>query len=230
MGEQYFMSNFSRKPRLVFILALLVLSACSNSILSQSDDSAGATGTTTLTVPVPTTVPWEKGAPEAAWAAWLTTFAVIDASEISESECGVFAILVTDESLTFYSWDGVQWSDKSDVLGGGRGKYPQKVYSSDYTNDGVIDYFITYRTRKNSGPTYGGFFAIPWSGDLRCVWNWVDIDNGRDNTKVIDKPEIDQRKGRVYAAGYVNRRYSSRRQLKYSPSANSFVFDDVFEK
>ena len=224
------MSNFTRKPRLVFILALLVLSACSNSILSQSDDSAGATGTTTLTVPVPTTVPWETGAPEAAWAAWLTTFAVIDASEISESECGVFAILVTDESLTFYSWDGVQWSDKSDVLGGGRGKYPQKVYSSDYTNDGVIDYFITYRTRKNSGPTYGGFFAIPWSGDLRCVWNWVDIDNGRDNTKVIDKPEIDQRKGRVYAAGYVNRRYSSRRQLKYSPSANSFVFDDVFEK
>ena len=224
------MSNLSRKPRLVFILALLVLSACSNSILSQSDDSVGATGTTTLTVPVPTTVPWEKGAPEAAWAAWLTTFAVIDASEISESECGVFAILVTDESLTFYSWDGVQWSDKSDVLGGGRGKYPQKVYSSDYTNDGVIDYFITYRTRKNSGPTYGGFFAIPWSGDLRCVWNWVDIDNGRDNTKVIDKPEIDQRKGRVYAAGYVNRRYSSRRQLKYSPSANSFVFDDVFEK
>ena len=224
------MSKFTRKPRLVFILALLVLSACSNSILSQSDDSAGATGTTTLTVPVPTTVPWEKGAPEAAWAAWLTTFAVIDASEISESECGVFAILVTDESLTFYSWDGVQWSDKSDVLGGGRGKYPQKVYSSDYTNDGVIDYFITYRTRKNSGPTYGGFFAIPWSGDLRCVWNWVDIDNGRDNTKVIDKPEIDQRKGKVYAAGYVNRRYSSRRQLKYSPSANSFVFDDVFEK
>ena len=224
------MSKFTRKPRLVFILALLVLSACSNSILSQSDDSAGATGTTTLTVPVPTTVPWEKGAPEAAWAAWLTTFAVIDASEISESECGVFAILVTDESLTFYSWDGVQWSDKSDVLGGGRGKYPQKVYSSDYTNDGVIDYFITYRTRKNSGPTYGGFFAIPWSGDLRCVWNWVDIDNGRDNTKVIDEPEIDQRKGKVYAAGYVNRRYSSRRQLKYSPSANSFVFDDVFEK
>jgi len=224
------MKNFTRKSRLVFILALTVVSACSNSILSQSDDSAGATETTTMTVPVPTTVPWEKGAPEAAWAEWLTTFAVVDASEISESECGVFAVLVTEESLTFYSWDGVQWSDKSDVLGGGRGKYPQKVYSSDYTNDGVIDYFVTYRTNKNSGTIFGGFFAIPWSGDLRCVWNWVDIDDGRDNTKVIDKPEIDQRKGRVYAAGYVNRRYSTRRQLKYSPSANSFVFDDVFEK
>jgi len=224
------MKNFTRKSRLVFILALTVVSACSNSILSQSDDSAGATETTTMTVPVPTTVPWEKGAPEAAWAEWLTTFAVVDASEISESECGVFAVLVTEESLTFYSWDGVQWSDKTDVLGGGRGKYPQKVYSSDYTNDGVIDYFVTYRTNKNSGTTFGGFFAIPWSGDLRCVWNWVDIDDGRDNTKVIDKPEIDQRKGRVYAAGYVNRRYSTRRQLKYSPSANSFVFDDVFEK
>lgn len=227
---QYFMMNFTRKSRLVFILALVVLSACSKSSVSQSDDSTGANGSTTTTLPVSTTVPSQKGAPEAAWATWLTTFAVVDASEISESECGVFAVLVTEESLTFYSWDGVQWSDKSDVLGGGRGKYPLKVYSSDYTNDGVIDYFVTYRTRKNSGPTFGGFFAIPWSGDLRCVWNWVDIDDGRDISKVIDSPEIDQRKGRVYAAGYVNRRYSSRRQLKYSPSANSFVFDDVFQK
>ena len=224
------MNNFICKSRLVFVLTLAVLSACSNSSVSNSDDSAGATDTTSTTFLVPNTFPWVKGAPEAAWAAWLTTFAVVDASEISESECGVFAVLVTDESLTFYSWDGVQWSDKSDVLGGGRGKYPQKVYSSDYTNDGVIDYFVTYRTRKNSGATYGGFFALPWSGDLRCVWNWVDIDNGRDSSKVIDDPEIDQRKGRVYAAGYVHRRYSSRRQLKYSPSANSFVFDDVFQK
>jgi hypothetical protein len=180
--------------------------------------------------PVPTTVPWEKGAPEAAWATWLTTFAVVDASEISESECGVFAMLVTEESLTFYSWDGAQWSDKSELLGGGRGKFPLKVYSSDYTNDGVIDYFVTYRTNKNSGNTFGGFFAIPWSGDFRCVWNWVDIDNGRDNSKVIDRPEIDQRKGKVFGAGYVKRRYSTRRELKFSPSANSFVFDDVFQK
>jgi len=224
------MSKFIRKSRHVLVFALVVLSACSNSSASQSADSGEVNGTTTTTLPSSTTVPWEKGAPEAAWAAWLTTFAVVDASEISESECGVFAVLVTDESLTFYSWDGVQWSDKSDVLGGGRGKYPQKVYSSDFTNDGVIDYFVTYRTNKNSGNTYGGFFALPWSGDLRCVWNWVDMDNGRDITKVIDKPEIDQQKGRVYAAGYVHRRYSSRRQLKYSPSANSFVFDDVFEK
>ena len=224
------MKIFIRKSRIAFVLSAAVLSACSNFSASPSADSAGATETTTMTVPVPTTVPWEKGAPEAAWAAWLTTFAVIDASEISESECGVFAVLVTEESLTFYSWDGVQWSDKSDVLGGGRGKYPLKVYSSDYTNDGVIDYFVTYRTRKNSGPTFGGFFTIPWSGDLRCVWNWVDIDDGRDISKVIDSPEVDQRKGRVFAAGYVNRRYDSRRQLKYSPSANSFVFDDVFQK
>ena len=224
------MNNFSRNSRRVFVLALVVLSACSNSSVSEKDDSAGASNTTSTTFPVSTTVPWQKGAPQAAWAAWLTTFAVVDASEISESECGVFAVLVTDESLTFYSWDGVQWSDKSDVLGGGRGKYPQKVYSSDYTNDGVIDYFVTYRTRKNSGSTFGGFFTIPWSGDLRCVWYWVDIDDGRDISKVIDSPEVDQRKGKVYAAGYVNRRYSSRRQLKYSPSANSFVFDDVFQK
>jgi hypothetical protein len=140
------MRKFIRKSHLISVLVLVVLSACSNSSASPSQDSDGATASTTTTIPIPTTVPWKEGAPEAAWAAWLTTFAVIDASEISESECGVFAMLVTDESLTFYSWDGVQWSDKSDVLLGGRGKYPQKVYSSDYTNDGVIDFFVTYRT------------------------------------------------------------------------------------
>jgi len=224
------MKSVVKKSRRVLVLALVILSACNTSPMSQSSNSTKASKTTSTTNPVSTTVPWEKGAPEIAWAAWLQSFAVVDASEISESECGVFAMLVTDESLTFYSWDGVQWSDKSDVLGGGRGKYPLKVYSSDYTNDGVIDYFVTYRTRKNSGPTYGGYFAIPWSGDLRCVWSWVDIDNGRDISKVIDRPEVDQRKGKVYAAGYVHRRYSTRRQLKYSPSANSFVFDDVFQK
>ena len=224
------MKNFFQKSQLVLVFALVVLTACSKSSDSQSADSVNAAASTTTLPSVPTTVPWEKGAPEAAWAAWLTTFAVVDASEISESECGVFAMLVTEESLTFYSWDGVQWSDKSALLGGGRGKYPLKVYSSDYTNDGVIDYFVTYRTNKNSGNTFGGFFAIPWSGDFRCVWNWVDIDNGRDNSKVIDRPEIDQRKGKVYGAGYVKRRYSTRRELKFSPSANSFVFDDVFQK
>ena len=224
------MKSFFQKSQLVLVFALVVLTACSKSSDSQSADSVNAAASTTTMPSVPTTVPWEKGAPEAAWAAWLTTFAVVDASEISESECGVFAMLVTEESLTFYSWDGVQWSDKSALLGGGRGKYPLKVYSSDYTNDGVIDYFVTYRTNKNSGNTFGGFFAIPWSGDFRCVWNWVDIDNGRDNSKVIDRPEIDQRKGKVFGAGYVKRRYSTRRELKFSPSANSFVFDDVFQK
>lgn len=224
------MKSFIQKSQLVLVLALFTLTACSKSSVSQSADSVDAVATTTTMPPVPTTIPWEKGAPEAAWATWLTTFEVVDASEISESECGVFAMLVTEESLTFYSWDGAQWSDKSGVLGGGRGKYPLKVYSSDYTNDGVIDYFVTYRTNKNSGNTFGGFFAIPWSGDFRCVWNWVDIDNGRDNSKVIDRPEIDQRKGKVFGAGYVKRRYSTRRELKFSPSANSFVFDDVFQK
>jgi len=224
------MKSFIQKSQLVLVLALVALTACSKSSVSQSADSVNAAASTTTMPPAPTTVPWEKGAPEAAWAAWLTTFAVVDASEISESECGVFAMLVTEESLTFYSWDGLQWSDKSALLGGGRGKYPLKVYSSDYTNDGVIDYFVTYRTNKNSGNTFGGFFAIPWSGDFRCVWNWVDIDNGRDSSKVIDRPEIDQRKGKVYGAGYVKRRYSTRRELKFSPSANSFVFDDVFQK
>lgn len=211
------------------VLALVALAACSKTSVAQVADSTGMSAVASTTIPVSTTVAWEKGAPEKAWATWLETFAVIDASEISESECGVFAMLVTEESLTFYSWDGVQWSDKSDVLGGGRGKYPIKVYSSDYTNDGVVDYFVEYQTKRTGGKTFGGYFAFPWSGDLRCVWNWVDIDNGRDISKVIDSPEVDQRKGVIYSTGYQHRRYT-RGELKYLPSSSSFVFEEVFKK
>lgn len=223
------MKKVVKKSHAIAILTLVVLSACTRTS-SRSDDTTRNVVATSTTNPVTTTIPWEKGAPEKAWTTWLETFAVVDASQISESECGVFAMLVTEESLTFYSWNGVQWSDVSDVLGGGRGKYPVKVYSSDYTNDGVIDYFVTYSTRKNRGSIFGGYFAIPWSGDLRCVWNWVDIDNGRDISKVIDSPDIDQRKGAVYSKGYNRRRYYTQGELKYLPASSSFVFEEVFKK
>jgi len=215
----------SRVSSLVVAVALLLVS-CS----SQSSTPTTTSSTVVQGAPVRTTIPSKPGAATKAWETYVQSFVTIDISEISKSDCGTYAMLVTEGSLTFYDWNGVQWTDISSLLMGGRGQFPLKVYSHDFTNDGVIDFFVTYRTRKNSGPIYGGFFAIPWSGDFRCVWNWVDIDNGRDSSKVIDRPEIDQRKGRVYGAGYVNRRYSSRRQLKYLPSANSFVFDDVFQK
>ena len=96
-------------------------------------------------------------------------------------------MLVTEGSLTFYDWNGVQWTDISSLLMGGRGQVPLKVYSHDFTNDGVVDFFVTYGDNKaRGGATYGGFFAFPWSGNNMCEWGWVDIDNGRDITKVVE--------------------------------------------
>jgi hypothetical protein len=139
-------------------------------------------------------------------------------------------MLVTEGSLTFYDWNGVQWTDISSLLMGGRGQFPLKVYSHDFTNDGVIDFFVTYGDNKSrGGATYGGFFAFPWSGVNACEWAWVDIDNGRDITKVVESPEIDQRRGVVYASGYVSSRWQSYGKLSYLPSSSSFIFQKAFK-
>ncbi len=139
-------------------------------------------------------------------------------------------MLVTEGSLTFYDWNGVQWTDISSLLMGGRGQFPLKVYSHDFTNDGVVDFFVTYGDNKSrGGATYGGFFAFPWSGDNACEWGWVDIDNGRDITKVVESPEIDQRRGVVYSSGYESGRWQTYGKLSYLPASSSFVFQRAFK-
>lgn len=139
-------------------------------------------------------------------------------------------MLVTEGSLTFYDWNGVQWTDISSLLMGGRGQFPLKVYSHDFTNDGVIDFFVTYGDNKSrGGATYGGFFAFPWSGVNACEWAWVDIDNGRDITKVVESPEIDQRRGVVYSSGYESGRWQTYGKLSYLPASSSFIFQKAFK-
>lgn len=204
-------------------------------LLSMSCSSQSSTPTTTSSTvvqssPVRTTVPSKPGAATKAWEKFVQTFVTIDVSQISKSECGVYAMLVTEGSLTFYDWNGVQWTDISSLLMGGRGQFPLKVYSHDFTNDGVIDFFVTYGDNKSrGGATYGGFFAFPWSGDNACEWAWVDIDNGRDITKVVESPEIDQRRGVVYSSGYESGRWRTYGKLSYLPASSSFVFQRAFK-
>ncbi|MGA0117354.1 MAG: hypothetical protein ACO3JF_03085 [Ilumatobacteraceae bacterium] len=201
-----------------------VVSACSES-------SVVVTTTTTTTLPATsTTVPWVTGAAAKAWNKFVKSYEVLDVSAISKGECGVYAMLITERSLTFYWWDGQKWNDNSAQLAGGKGSLPLKVYSHDFTNDGIIDYFVTYGDRKKSGgSTYGAFFAHKWSGDNMCDWEWVDIDDGRSITKTVESPEVDQRKGLVYADGYANSRWKSYGLVDYLPSSGSFVFQQVFK-
>jgi hypothetical protein len=192
--------------------------------------STTAAPTTTVSS-VRTTVPYKPGAALKAWNSWVKSIDVVDASAISKSTCGVYAMLVTKGSLTFYDWDGKQWADISDQLKGGRGIDPLKVYSHDFTNDGILDFFVTYGDNQNKGgKLYGSFFAFPWSGPDHCKWSWLDINNGRDIVKEIESPEVDQRSGVVYASGYQSGRWTTYGQVKYLPSSGSFVFQEVFKK
>lgn len=176
-------------------------------------------------VAVSTTVPWQPGEETAAWDRFVSSYAALDVSEVSVGECGPRAMMVTEQSLTMYWWDGERWNDDSMSLAGGKGRYPLKVHTHDYTNDGVLDFFVVYadpdrpRTR-----TYGAFFAYPWASEDACKWGWVDVDNGRNTTKLLQSPEVDPNNGRVRGPGFTRRRTSATGAYEYLPSTGSFTF------
>jgi hypothetical protein len=207
-----------------YFFVALGLSSCSIGI-----SGSGTTVATTTNPPATsTTVPSPPSAAVNAWKNYVTSFDIIDVSEVSSGECGARAMMVTEESLTFYWWDGIRWNDDSSQLIGGKGALPLKVYSHDFTNDGVIDFFVVYEEKKD-GPTYGAYFAYPWSGSV-CQWRWMDIDNGTRLTQRIDRPEVNQRNGEVFAEGYTSRNWKSFGVYEYQPSSNSFVFREVRKK
>lgn len=216
---------------IVGVVALIVvLAGCGSSDgQSPTTSAADAVTTTTTAESTRTTVAWSPGAPLQAWDAFLKTFDVKDASEVSISECGVYAMLVTDESLTFYMWNGVEWMDISEDLSGGRGQYPIKVYTQDFTNDGGKDFFVVYQTKKRGGSTYGAYFAYPWSGENQCVWSWVDVDDGRTFGKLVESPRVEQKKRVVFGDGY-HRRYLTRGVYEYLPASSAFVFRPANDK
>ena len=57
----------------------------------------------------------------------------------------------------------------------------------------------------------------------------MDIDNGREIRKIIESPEVDQRKGVVYANGF-KRGYATYGVVDFLPSSSSFVFKEVYAK
>jgi hypothetical protein len=212
--------------RLSFTLlaAGITLSACA----VTPGDSESTVVTTTKPSPTSTTIPSTPRKAVDAWNEYVTSFEVVDVSEVSTGDCGARAMLITEGSLTFYWWDGLRWNDDSSKLLGGKGAFPIKVYSHDYTNDGITDFFVTFEEKKE-GPTYGAFFGYPWTGS-DCEWRWMDIDNGTRLTQRIDRPEVNQRNGEVFAEGYSSRNWKSFGVYEYHPSSNSFVFREVRKK
>lgn len=202
-------------------------SACSQEDVPSAGEPSNEDAVTT-TVPPSTTVPWQEGEEIAAWEKFVESYAVIDVSEVSTGECGPRAMMVTEESLTMYWWDGVRWNDDSRLLAGGRGRFPLKVYTHDYTNDGVKDFFVLYADEaRPRTQIYGAFFAYPWAADDVCKWGWVDVDNGRTTTKSLASPDVNVQKGRIYGPGYTRRRTLARGVYEYLPSTGSFMYREL---
>lgn len=203
------------------------IASCSRSTSTDQDQAAAAVDATT-TVPPSTTVPWTPGAEVAAWEEFIGSYEVLDVSKVSTGECGSRAMLVTEESLTTYWWDGQRWNDDSVLLAGGRGRFPLKVHTHDYTNDGVLDFFVVYADEdRPRSRTFGALFAYPWAQEDLCDWAWVDINNGRSTTKTLASPDVDPRDGTIRAQGYTRRRTSVRGEYRYLPSTGALVYQEA---
>lgn len=190
-----------------------------------STDASTTSSTTTSSVAPSTTVAWTRGAERAAWEDFIDAYEVLDTSEFSRGPCGVFAMMLTEGSVTFYWWNGREWVDRSSLLVGGQGDKPAKVYTRDFTLDGVPDFFVEYEpSRDYRGRSYGSFFAYPWTHEQQCQWTWIDVDDGRDLGKRVVSPDVDQRAHQVYGTGYVKGRWGSYGVYEFLGSSSSFVF------
>ena len=231
MSDVGAMKSVSYWSRILGIVGLCgVLLACTNNDAATNELSAESTVVENTVAPS-TTVPWSEGADVAAWKEFVKSYAVLDVSEVSTGECGSRALLVTEESLTMYWWDGVRWNDDSALLQGGKGRLPQKVYTHDYTNDGVLDFFVVYADEdRPRTQTFGAYFAYLWGLEDVCDWGWVDINNGRTTTKTLQSPDVDVQKGKIFASGFTQRRTSARGEYEFLPSTGAFVYREIVKK
>ncbi len=223
--------RFPRRPRIAVLTAALfalVVSGCGKGGASGGATTSSISGTdpnatTTTSLPVAPTNFVEAGLEFQTYAKSLN--ASDYTVEVSHSECGVFAMMIVKNKLSFYSWDGVRWNDRSVDLNNGLGNYPDKVYSRDFTLDGVTDFFVTYADEQRRGrKLYGGYFGFPWGGPDRCVWGWLSVDDGRGGAITVGSPRVPSFGTTVYGTGYKRRRLV-RGTYKYSFSSNAFIFE-----
>lgn len=211
--------------RFVSVLALCALSACGDAVPATST-------TTTATGPATTTtVPYRPGTGLRAWNKWIKSVKLVDVSRIAKSTCGSFALMATENGLTFYMWDGLQWKDISTVMGGVHGEHPVRIWTMDFTLDGELDFFVEWDDRGVKGGTrHGAFLAYPWTQEGRCKWQWMDVDNGRDAGKTVESPEVDERDVVVRGKGYDNSRWQSVGRFEFQSSSSSFVWVKEYSK
>ena len=202
------------------MMTAIALAACGTGTGSSTSEPGAST-----TLPAAsTTVASAAGAAEVAWATFIQSYVVIDSSAVSNGPCGPRAVLVTEGSVTTYWWDGIRWNDDTSMLDGPKGEKPSKVYTHDFTNDGVDDFAVLYDDNvRRTGNQYVAIIAYPWAQQDECKWRWMDIDNGLDMNKRFEISGINKRTWQIQGVGYVHRRLSGG-HIAYLPASNAFVF------
>ena len=209
-------------------VARLLVAAALACVVAACGDNGGSTtsepGATTTLPPVSTTVVSQPGAAEAAWVTFVQSYVTLDVSAVSNGPCGPRGVIVTEGSVTTYWWDGLHWNDDTAMLDGGKGNKPSKVYTHDFTNDGVDDFAVVYDDNvKRSGNQYVAILGYPWAESEQCKWRWMDIDNGLDTNKRFEISGINTRTWTIWGVGYVHRRLSGG-YIAYLPASSAFLF------
>lgn len=193
---------------------------------ASGDSMPSSTSTTTAVSPGP------RKSASAELKALAKAVNAIDYSGISRSSCGGYAFVVTADTVNFLYWDGRQWSDKSQLLEVGRGEKPYRVFTRDFTNDGILDFFVMYQDNVAKGDGYyGSYFGFPWDPEQKCAWEWMDIDNGRDIVTTVQNASVprNERQNTVSGNGFRGR-YGTFGEYHYDPSKNVFVFQEVLKQ
>lgn len=210
----------------VFVVMTAILVSCRSGTATVSTDNVAST---TLP-PVTTTVASAPGVAEAAWGEFVKSFATIDVSQVSNGPCGPRGVIITEGSVTTYLWDGTKWNDDTSILEGTKGAKPSKVYTHDFTNDGVDDFLVVFDDNvRRTGNQYVSIIGYPWSTTEQCKWRWLDIDNGLDTNQRYEISRVDTRTWLIWGTGYVHRRLTGG-YLAYLPASSTFIFQPAQKK
>jgi hypothetical protein len=146
----------------------------------------------------------------------------IDYSHLSEGPCGIYGLVVLHDHLEFYVWTGSDWSNISAVLGADGDTPPLTVTSRDYTDDGVIDFLVSYDGTVYGGRQFGGILYL-----RGCDWGWADITTmDGEAGQVLDALYYDDSIGLLYGEDILPGGGRTSVVVWYDPSVDSFFTVD----
>ena len=148
-------------------------------VTTASPATTAASSTVTPTVQTSTTfAPTTTGAagnPDQALQDYSMSVRATATSDISNTDCGMAAVVVAPDATRFVTWDGSAWSEQEPTMAasGTDDGTADDVLSVDVTDDGEVDFLVVWNADEQSMHSYGGVLSSAGSGD--CTWSWLTI-------------------------------------------------------